>query len=188
MLLGGSYLAAHAIACRGLGVRHLRSRPRRPQTNGKAEWLIRTLKVAEPTGHSTPQAQIDRARGLARRLRPSPCRSPRPSERRSPAYRARRRWTSCGAGSRSRHRVHARRHHRRRQALRRRPRHRRQSAAIPTPPRPHHGDRDPAYATQTVAYGSDGSPMRLLTAYGFKADAGEVPAGVLRRDFGHGES
>ena len=26
----------HAIACRALGVRHLRTRPRRPQTNGKA--------------------------------------------------------------------------------------------------------------------------------------------------------
>jgi transposase InsO family protein len=27
----------HAIACRALGVRHLRTRPYRPQTNGKAE-------------------------------------------------------------------------------------------------------------------------------------------------------
>jgi transposase InsO family protein len=33
----------HAIACRVLGVRHLRTRPRRPQTNGKAERFIRTL-------------------------------------------------------------------------------------------------------------------------------------------------
>jgi transposase InsO family protein len=33
----------HAIACRTLGVRHLRTRPRRPQTNGKAERLIRTM-------------------------------------------------------------------------------------------------------------------------------------------------
>jgi len=35
--------AVHAIACRALGVRHLRTRPRRPQTNGKAERFIRTL-------------------------------------------------------------------------------------------------------------------------------------------------
>jgi transposase InsO family protein len=35
--------AVHAIACRALGVRHLRTRPRRPQTNGKAERLIRTM-------------------------------------------------------------------------------------------------------------------------------------------------
>jgi transposase InsO family protein len=33
----------HAIACRALGVRHLRTRPRRPQTNGKAERCIRTM-------------------------------------------------------------------------------------------------------------------------------------------------
>ena len=35
--------AAHAIACRALGIRHLRTRPYRPQTNGKAERFIRTL-------------------------------------------------------------------------------------------------------------------------------------------------
>jgi len=33
----------HAIACRALGIRHLRTRPRRPQTNGKAERFIRTM-------------------------------------------------------------------------------------------------------------------------------------------------
>jgi transposase InsO family protein len=33
----------HAVACRQLHVRHLRSRPYRPQTNGKAERFIRTL-------------------------------------------------------------------------------------------------------------------------------------------------
>jgi transposase InsO family protein len=33
----------HALACRQLGIRHLRSRPYRPQTNGKAERFIRTL-------------------------------------------------------------------------------------------------------------------------------------------------
>ena len=41
---GSAYVsAAHAIACRALGVRHLRTRPYRPQTNGKAERFIRTM-------------------------------------------------------------------------------------------------------------------------------------------------
>jgi len=33
----------HALTCRALGIRHLRTRPRRPQTNGKAERFIRTM-------------------------------------------------------------------------------------------------------------------------------------------------
>src|SRR5881227_1870464 len=33
----------HAIGCRALGIRHLRTRPYRPQTNGKAERFIRTM-------------------------------------------------------------------------------------------------------------------------------------------------
>jgi transposase InsO family protein len=33
----------HAIACKALDVRHFRTRPYRPQTNGKAERFIRTL-------------------------------------------------------------------------------------------------------------------------------------------------
>jgi transposase InsO family protein len=41
---GSAYRSAvHAIACRALGVRHLRTRPHRPQTNGKAERLVRTM-------------------------------------------------------------------------------------------------------------------------------------------------
>jgi transposase len=41
---GPAYIAAiHAIACCQLSIRHLRTRPRRPQTNGKAERFIRTL-------------------------------------------------------------------------------------------------------------------------------------------------
>jgi transposase InsO family protein len=40
---GGAYISTvHAIACRALGIRHLRTRPYRPQTNGKAERFIRT--------------------------------------------------------------------------------------------------------------------------------------------------
>jgi transposase InsO family protein len=34
--------AAHALSCRALGIRHIRTRPYRPQTNGKAERFIRT--------------------------------------------------------------------------------------------------------------------------------------------------
>jgi transposase len=41
---GGGYRSMiHAIACRALGIRHLRTRPYRPQTNGKAERFIRTM-------------------------------------------------------------------------------------------------------------------------------------------------
>jgi transposase len=41
---GAAYKSAvHALACRRLGIRHLRTRPRRPQTNGKAERFIRTM-------------------------------------------------------------------------------------------------------------------------------------------------
>jgi transposase InsO family protein len=38
---GSAYRATlHALACRALGIRHLRTRPRRPRTNGKAERFI----------------------------------------------------------------------------------------------------------------------------------------------------
>src|SRR5436190_7332793 len=41
---GSAYISMiHAVACRRLRVRHLRTRPRRPQTNGKAERFIRTM-------------------------------------------------------------------------------------------------------------------------------------------------
>jgi transposase InsO family protein len=41
---GSPYISTvHAIACRALGIRHLRTRPYRPQTNGKAERFIRTM-------------------------------------------------------------------------------------------------------------------------------------------------
>jgi transposase InsO family protein len=41
---GSAYVSTiHAIACRALKIRHLRTRPYRPQTNGKAERFIRTL-------------------------------------------------------------------------------------------------------------------------------------------------
>ena len=41
---GSAYRSTvHAIACRAMGIRHLRTRPYRPQTNGKAERFIRTM-------------------------------------------------------------------------------------------------------------------------------------------------
>ena len=42
---GPAYVSiAHGLACRAPGVRHLRTRPYRPRTNGKAERFIRTLR------------------------------------------------------------------------------------------------------------------------------------------------
>jgi transposase InsO family protein len=41
---GSAYISTiHAIACCALRIRHLRTRPYRPQTNGKAERFIRTM-------------------------------------------------------------------------------------------------------------------------------------------------
>jgi len=41
---GGAYRSTvHAIACRALKIRHIRTRPYRPRTNGKAERFIRTM-------------------------------------------------------------------------------------------------------------------------------------------------
>jgi transposase InsO family protein len=41
---GSAYRATiHALACRALAIKHLRTRPYRPRTNGKAERFIRTL-------------------------------------------------------------------------------------------------------------------------------------------------
>ena len=41
---GPGYLSVvHAVACKALKLKHLRTRPYRPRTNGKAERFIRTL-------------------------------------------------------------------------------------------------------------------------------------------------
>ena len=41
---GSGYVSiVHAIACRAMGIRHIRTRPYRPRTNGKAERFIQTM-------------------------------------------------------------------------------------------------------------------------------------------------
>jgi transposase InsO family protein len=54
----------HAIACRALGVRHLRTRPRRPQTNGKAERFIRTMLDGWAYSGATYGSSRERTRAL----------------------------------------------------------------------------------------------------------------------------
>jgi transposase len=60
---GSAYRSTvHALACRALSIRHLRTRPYRPQTNGKAERFIRTLLggwaygATYPTSHQRTAA------------------------------------------------------------------------------------------------------------------------------------
>jgi transposase InsO family protein len=61
---GSAYISiAHAVACRQLGIRHLRTRPRRPQTNGKAERFIRTLLSGWAYG-AIYRSSTDRAAAL----------------------------------------------------------------------------------------------------------------------------
>jgi transposase InsO family protein len=55
----------HAVACRRLGIKHLRTRPRRPQTNGKAcvsksgVPSARTVRLPAPVG-------LTQAKGMSR--------------------------------------------------------------------------------------------------------------------------
>jgi transposase InsO family protein len=61
---GSAYRSTiHAIACKTLGIRHLRTRPYRPQTNGKAERFIRTLINGWAYGALYASSQ-ERAAGL----------------------------------------------------------------------------------------------------------------------------
>jgi len=61
---GSSYRSlAHAAACRLLGIRHLRTRPYRPQTNGKAERFIRTLLAGWAYG-AIYRSSLERTRAL----------------------------------------------------------------------------------------------------------------------------
>jgi transposase InsO family protein len=51
----------HALACKALGIKHLRTRPRRPRTNGKAERFIRTLLAGWAYGAIYGSSQERRA-------------------------------------------------------------------------------------------------------------------------------
>ena len=62
---GSPYVSArHAIACRALGIRHLRTRPYRPQTNGKAERFIGTILGECIYSGQTYGSSTERARAL----------------------------------------------------------------------------------------------------------------------------
>ena len=77
-------------ACRALGLRHLRTRPYRPRTNGKAERFIQTLLAAGPTEPSTatPNRTHRSTTRLARplQLHPTPW-LPRPRAAQQPHHR-----------------------------------------------------------------------------------------------------
>jgi transposase InsO family protein len=52
---GSPYVSTvHAATCREPGIRHLRTRPYRPQTNGKAEGFIQTMLRDEVGGGRRP--------------------------------------------------------------------------------------------------------------------------------------
>ncbi len=62
---GSAYVSAvFAIACRGLGIKHSRTRPYRPRTNGKAERFIRTM-LAEWAYAAVYGSSEDRAAALS---------------------------------------------------------------------------------------------------------------------------
>ena len=65
---GSAYVSAlFAIACRTLGIKHCRTRPYRPQTNGKAERFIRTM-LAEWAYATVYGSPTERAAALSRWL------------------------------------------------------------------------------------------------------------------------
>ena len=62
---GSAYISIrHAIACRALRLQHIRIRPRRPRTNGKAERFIRTMLREWAYGAIYVDSQ-ERARALS---------------------------------------------------------------------------------------------------------------------------
>jgi transposase InsO family protein len=62
---GSAYRStAHALACRAMGIRHIRTRPYRPQTNGKAERFIRTM-LAEWAYAAVYGSSAERAAALS---------------------------------------------------------------------------------------------------------------------------
>jgi len=65
----------HALACKALGIRHLRTRPYRPRTNGKAERFIRTMLGRWAYG-AIYQTSTQRTRALPAWLDYYNCRRP----------------------------------------------------------------------------------------------------------------
>jgi transposase InsO family protein len=65
---GSAYISTvFALACRSLAIKHSRTRPYRPQTNGKAERFIRT-PLAEWAYAAIYGSSAERAAALSRRL------------------------------------------------------------------------------------------------------------------------
>ena len=61
---GSAYVShAHRLACLALGLRHSRTKPRRPRTNGKAERFIQTLLGGWTYAHIYASSS-ERARAL----------------------------------------------------------------------------------------------------------------------------
>ena len=54
---------AHAVVCRALGLKHLRTRPYRPRTNGKAERFIKTM-IAGWNDGAIYRSSVERAAAL----------------------------------------------------------------------------------------------------------------------------
>jgi transposase InsO family protein len=79
---GSAYLArAFALACRAFGLRHTRTRPRRPRTNGKAERFIQTMLAewAYERLYATSDERGRRDAALAQPLQlPATTRQPQP--------------------------------------------------------------------------------------------------------------
>ncbi len=97
----------HAIACRALGIRHLRTRPYRPRTNGKAERFIRTMlggwaygAIYRTQPNAPPPSPACKTPGHAARSTGAAClvltRSPRRLRRRAADARAPARQCTAG--------------------------------------------------------------------------------------------
>ena len=85
---GSPYVSTvHAATCRELGIRHLRTRPYRPQTNGKAERFIQTMLREWAYGrlYGSSAETVEPARRLARPLQlPSQSTAPSATAHRRP--------------------------------------------------------------------------------------------------------